>query len=75
MSVTSAQNIVLGTSFGLAILFIGIGAIHWAKKLMPDVEMVQERKEMKPSDEVQQEALDAFRVGATESGMGQRKLK
>ena len=29
---------------------------------------------MKPSDEVQQEALDAFRVGATESGMGQRKL-
>ena len=74
IGVTSAQNIVLGTSFGLAILLIGIGAIHWAKKLMPDVEMVQERKEMKPSDEVQQEALDAFRVGATESGMGQRKL-
>ena len=74
IGVTGAQNLVLGTSFGLAILLIGIGAIHWAKKLMPDVEMVQERKEMKPADEVQQEALDAFRVGATESGMGQRKL-
>ncbi|MFZ9702236.1 MAG: Rieske 2Fe-2S domain-containing protein [Candidatus Nanopelagicales bacterium] len=74
IGVTSAQNLVLGVSFGLAILLIGIGAIHWAKKLMPDVEMVQERKPIKPSDEVQQEALDAFRIGAQESGIGSRKL-
>lgn len=74
IGITGAQNLVLGVSFGLAILLIGIGAIHWAKKLMPDVEMVQERKEMKPADDVQEEALDAFRVGATESGVGSRKL-
>ncbi len=74
IGITSAQNLVLGVSFGLAILLIGIGAIHWAKKLMPDVEMVQERKEMKPADDVQEEALNAFRVGATESGVGSRKL-
>lgn len=74
IGITSAQNLVLGISFGLAILLIGIGAIHWAKKLMPDVELVQERKPMKPNDEVQEEALDAFRVGAQESGIGSRKL-
>ncbi len=74
IGVTGAQNLVLGVSFGLAILLIGIGAIHWAKKLMSDVEVVQERKEIKPADDVQQEALAAFRVGAEESGIGQRKL-
>ncbi len=74
IGVTGAQNLVLGVSFGFAILLIGIGAIHWAKKLMSDVEVVQERKEIKPADDVQQEALAAFRVGAEESGIGQRKL-
>jgi ubiquinol-cytochrome c reductase iron-sulfur subunit len=74
IGITGAQNIVLGLSFGMAILLIGIGAIHWAKKLMPDVELVQERKPIKPEDEVQEEALDAFRVGALESGFGSRKL-
>ena len=74
IGVTGAQNLVLGVSFGFAILLIGIGAIHWAKKLMSDVEVVQERKEIKPADDVQQEALAAFRVGTEESGIGQRKL-
>jgi len=74
IGVTGAQNLVLGVSFGFAILLIGIGAIHWAKKLMSDVEIVQERKEIKPADDVQQEALAAFRVGTEESGIGQRKL-
>ena len=29
---------------GLALFLIGAAAIHWAKKLMPDVEVVEERK-------------------------------
>jgi len=74
IGVTSLQNIVLGVSFGLAILLIGIGAIHWAKKLMSDVEVVQERKPIQPKAEVQAEALEAFRIGAEESGIGSRKL-
>ena len=36
----NALNFALGLTLGLAILFIGIGAIHWAKKLMPDDEIV-----------------------------------
>ena len=30
----NASNIALGVTFGLAILLIGTGAIHWSKKLM-----------------------------------------
>jgi len=71
---TSTSNLVLGLSFGLAILLIGIGAIHWAKKLMSDVELVQERKVMQPKLEEQQAALDLARVGGQESGIGERKL-
>lgn len=72
--ITSTSNLILGLTFGLAILLIGIGAIHWAKKLMSDVELVQERKAMQPKLEEQQAALDLVRTGGQESGIGERKL-
>jgi ubiquinol-cytochrome c reductase iron-sulfur subunit len=72
--VTSTSNLFLGLTFGTAILLIGTGAIHWAKKLMSDVELVQERKQMQPKIEDQQEALEMARIGAQESGIGERKL-
>lgn len=72
--VTSTSNLILGTTFGLAILLIGIGAIHWAKKLMSDVELVQERKEIRPKLEEQQAAMELARIGADESGIKERKL-
>ena len=31
-----ASNIMLGLTLGLALLFIGVGAIQWARKLMSD---------------------------------------
>nr|MCH9737170.1 ubiquinol-cytochrome C reductase [Actinomycetes bacterium] len=40
------SNVVLGFTFGIAVFLIGAGAIQWAKKLMPDVEVVQERHDM-----------------------------
>ena len=40
---TNASNLLLGITMGLALFLIGAAAIHWAKKLMPDVEVVQER--------------------------------
>ena len=39
-----AQNAALGATLGLALFLIGTGAIHWAKKLMPDVEIVEDRQ-------------------------------
>ena len=38
-----AMTTVLGLTLGLAIFLIGAGAIQWAKKLMPDTEVVQQR--------------------------------
>ena len=38
-----ASNVALGVSLGLALLFIGIGIIQWARKLMADVEIIEYR--------------------------------
>jgi ubiquinol-cytochrome c reductase iron-sulfur subunit len=68
------SNILLGLFLGLSLFLIGIGAIQWAKKLMPDVEMVQERHPLESPPEDQQAAVAAFEAGAEESGFGRRKL-
>lgn len=74
LSRLQASNLAIGLSLGLAIFLIGAGAIHWAKKLMPDVEMVQERHDLAPTPEAQQEAIAAFNAGVEESGFGRRTL-
>ncbi|OLT14771.1 ubiquinol-cytochrome C reductase [Serinicoccus sp. CUA-874] len=43
-------HVALGVTMGLSLLCIGLGAIHWAKTLMPDQEVVEERHPQ-PSDE------------------------
>lgn len=42
---------VLGVTMGLSLLGIGLGAIHWAKTLMPDAEVVEERHPQASSEE------------------------
>ena len=71
---TSASNVALGVSFGLAIFLIGTGAIHWAKKLMPDVEVVQERHELRSTDDDRAAAVEVFEAGAADSGFGSRRI-
>ena len=39
----NARNLGLGLTFGLALLFIGMGAVQWARQLMADREMVEHR--------------------------------
>ncbi|TXH43318.1 MAG: Rieske (2Fe-2S) protein [Actinobacteria bacterium] len=70
----NASNVALGLTFGLSIFLIGAGAIHWAKKLMPDQEVVQERHLHASSPEERAEAGEVFWQGADESGFGQRKI-
>jgi ubiquinol-cytochrome c reductase iron-sulfur subunit len=74
LSRLQASNLAIGLSLGLAIFLIGAAAIHWAKKLMPDVEVVQERHELSPTPEAQAEAIAAFNAGVEESGFGRRTL-
>lgn len=71
---TSASNLALGVSLGVALMLIGVGAIQWAKTLMDDHEMVEMRHGSASSDEDKAEALAAFEQGAEESGFGRRSM-
>jgi ubiquinol-cytochrome c reductase iron-sulfur subunit len=63
-----ASNVALGFTMGASVFLIGAGAIQWAKKLMPDVEVVQQRHELSaPKVETQEAAANYYR-GKEESG-------
>ncbi|MFE0645015.1 Rieske 2Fe-2S domain-containing protein [Streptomyces sp. NPDC058877] len=70
----SALNFALGLTLGSALFFIGAGAVHWARTLMSDVEVADERHPMEASPEVKAKVMADFAAGAAESGMGRRKL-
>ncbi|GHA83533.1 Rieske 2Fe-2S domain-containing protein [Streptomyces termitum] len=70
----SALNFSLGWTLGLALFFIGAGAVHWARTLMSDVEVADERHPMAATPEVKAQVMADFAQGAAESGMGRRKL-
>ena len=63
---TSVSNVLLGTGLGLSLLGIGLGAVHWAKTLMPDTEVIEERHPLRSSDE----ARAGFVQTLTEGGEG-----
>jgi ubiquinol-cytochrome c reductase iron-sulfur subunit len=68
------SNVVLGLTFGIAVFLIGAGAIQWAKKLMPDVEVVQERHDMVSEKSDDQLAAAQYERGKDESGFARYKL-
>ena len=68
------SNLVLGLTFGLAVLLIGLGAIQWAKKLMADEEIVGERHPVGSPQEDRDAAAAAFQEGVDESGFAERKV-
>lgn len=74
IGVTNASNLALGLALGMSTLLIGLGAIQWARKLMPHVEMVQMRHPLKPEEATRKSALKQFSQGAADSGLGQRRL-
>jgi ubiquinol-cytochrome c reductase iron-sulfur subunit len=69
-----ASNVALGVTLGLALLFIGIGTIQWARKLMGDEEIIEYRHPVASSDEDREEALKALTTGTEESGIARRPL-
>ncbi|MFE0647658.1 Rieske 2Fe-2S domain-containing protein [Streptomyces sp. NPDC059534] len=70
----SALNFALGWTLGLALFFIGAGAVHWARTLMSDVEVADERHPIQADAETKAKVMADFAAGAAESGMGRRKL-
>ena len=45
------QNLFLGLGTAFAMLGIGVGIVHWAKTLMPDHEVIEERHEIRPEED------------------------
>jgi ubiquinol-cytochrome c reductase iron-sulfur subunit len=69
-----ASNLALGLTMGLAMVLIGAGAIHWARKLMADNEIVEYRHPAASAPADREESLAAFAAGVEESGFTRRKM-
>ncbi|MGK2874182.1 MAG: cytochrome bc1 complex Rieske iron-sulfur subunit [Nocardioides sp.] len=69
-----ASNLFLGLSLGGALLFIGIGIIHWSRKLMADEEITEMRHPAASSEEDRSDTVAALQMGLEESGIARRPL-
>lgn len=65
-------NLLLGVALAVSLLGIGFAAVHWAKTLMSDHEVSEERHVQSGDAETRQAALDALSDGAKDSGIGRR---
>ena len=68
------NSMLLGLGITLGLLGIGIGAVHWAKTLMPDAEVSEERHQTRGSEETRAAAVEVIRLANEESGFSRRKL-
>jgi len=68
------SNLVLGVSLGLSLLCIGLGAVHWAKTLMPDIEVSEDRHPQRSPDHVRQQAIQTITGGGDASQLPRRPL-
>ena len=69
---TKALHVALGVTLALSLLGIGLGAIHWAKAIMPDEEVVEERHPI-ASDDESYEAARNILVGGAEAAQLKRR--
>ncbi|YAL84448.1 Rieske 2Fe-2S domain-containing protein [Dermacoccaceae bacterium W4C1] len=72
IGVTHALHTALGVTMALSLLGIGLGAVHWAKTLMPDEETVEDRHQLRSDDEARQGVVDVLEHGAEVSQIKRR---
>jgi ubiquinol-cytochrome c reductase iron-sulfur subunit len=68
------SNVVLGVTLGLSLLCIGLGAVHWAKTLMPDTEVAEDRHPQRSSDQARAQAVETISAGGEASQLARRPL-
>ena len=66
------SNLLLGGALFLALIGIGAAAIHWAKTLMSDRDIFEERHPQRSTPEVREGAVEVLRQGAEDSGIARR---
>ena len=74
LSATRNNAFYMGLGMALALLGIGIGAVHWAKTLMPDHEVSEERHRARSSEEARAQAIEIVKLADGESGFTRRNL-
>jgi ubiquinol-cytochrome c reductase iron-sulfur subunit len=71
---TRLNNMFIGIGLSLALLAIGIGAVHWGKALMHDVEGIDQRHPVRGTEETRARAVEIVQEANTESGFGRRTM-
>jgi ubiquinol-cytochrome c reductase iron-sulfur subunit len=71
---SNAHQLFLGLGLTFSLFFIGAGAVHWAKTLMPDEEVIAQRHEMRSSDEDRADLIASVKENAGAAGLGRRTL-
>jgi ubiquinol-cytochrome c reductase iron-sulfur subunit len=68
------SNLALGTTLGLTMLLLGAGATIWVRRLMPDVELTEQRKPMRSNQQDRDAFAETFDEGADASQFVKRPL-
>jgi ubiquinol-cytochrome c reductase iron-sulfur subunit len=68
------SNLALGFSLSVALAALGLGSLIWVRRLMPDVEMAEERHAMRSSDADRAAFEEYFEEGAAASQFVKRPL-
>lgn len=70
----AAHHFWFGLLLGAAILLIGLGAVHWGRTLMSDVESIEERHPVASSDQDRAHFMEELEDGVRDTGLSRRKL-
>jgi ubiquinol-cytochrome c reductase iron-sulfur subunit len=68
------SNVALGTSLSVALLALGAGSIIWVRHLTPNIEIAEERHDLKSEPEERQAFQREFAEGAAISQVTRRPL-
>lgn len=68
------HTMFVGLGMALALLAVGIGAVHWGKAIMADHESIDERHPVASPAPVRESAAEVFELADKESGFSRRSL-
>jgi ubiquinol-cytochrome c reductase iron-sulfur subunit len=68
------SNLALGTSMTVAFLALGFGAVIWVRRLMPDVELTEQRHVLASSEQDRKAFAETFKEGADASQFTKRPI-
>jgi len=70
----NAAQLLLGLGIAMATFFLGMGAVHWAKTLMPDTEVIAERHELRSEEDDRDAFVATVKEQGGAAGLGRRTL-